>query len=425
MSRVEGKIPLIVLWVLLVPSLLAETYPAPLADTVLYSVFVRNYSETGTLKAVEERLPELEDLGANALWLMPLHPIGEVKRVGAEGSPYSVRDFRAVHSGLGSREDLASLAAAAHARGMKLLIDLVPDHCAWDNAYVAEHPDWFMKDEHGNPRPPIPAWGDVVQFDYGQPSVRAEMTSIMRYWPSQCGIDGYRVDVAGMVPGDFWRESIPALRASVTGLVMLAEATGREMHEQGFDLTYDMDLRNLLVQVCRGERPASDVAKHLEYVRDHYAPGALLMRYTENHDIDRTAAVFPGGSARAAAALVFSLPGVPMIYTGQEIGMARKPDLFGKDPVPWGNGDEDLRAFYKKLIQERRDQPSLRYGALAIVGNSSADRVLSFTRSLDGETTLAVFNLSDQAVVVTLDDPGTEHGEPVSLGPWAYSMLTR
>ncbi|HEY8241617.1 MAG TPA: alpha-amylase family glycosyl hydrolase, partial [Kiritimatiellia bacterium] len=382
--------------------------------------FPRNFTETRTLKGVEEKLPDIADLGANALWLMPVHPVSEERRKGAEGSPYSVHDFRAVDASLGSIDDLAALTAAAHARGMKVLLDFVPDHSAWDHAAVKEYPNWFMKDEQGRLRPPVPAWDDVVQFNYGNPAVRAEMQAVMYFWPSRCGIDGYRVDVAGMVPGEFWKEAIPPLRAAVTGLVMLAEATGPDYHEQGFDLSYDMDLRNRLWDVAHGKQPASALAEHLEYVRDHYRRGALLMRYTENHDIDRTAASFAKPSDRTAAALIFSLPGVPLILAGQEVGVARRADLFVKDLVPWRDGDATLRDFYKGLIDARRKHPSLRHGSLVIRKTDQPDRVLAFTRESDEETMLALFNFSGEPAEVRVAD--FEAAGTVQLAPWSYVL---
>lgn len=417
MSRAKAHLVACVLFVACVSFVSAETYDGPLADTVLYCAFPRNFSEAGTLKAIEDKLPDIADLGASALWLMPIHPIGEERRKGAEGSPYSVRDFRAVHSSLGSIDDFTALTAAAHARGMKVLLDFVPDHAAWDHAAVKEHPDWFMKDEQGNPRPPVPAWQDVVQFDYGNPEVRSEMESVMRFWPERCGIDGYRVDVAGMVPGDFWRESIPQLRAVVTGLVMLAEAVGPAYHEQGFDLTYDMGLRDALVQVVHGQQPVAALARHLEDVRDHYPAGSLLIRYTENHDIARAASAFPAPAARTAAALVFSLPGVPLIYAGQEIGLAHRPDLFEKDVVAWDEGDAGLRDFYKRLAESRRAYVALRRGSLKICKTDQPDHVLAFTRTYDTETILAVFNFSDERLDVTIDEEETPAA--LTLQPWA------
>jgi glycosidase len=362
----------------------------------------------------------MADLGATALWLMPVHPIGEERRKGAEGSPYSVRDFRAVHPALGSTDDLSSLVAAAHARGMKVLLDFVPDHSAWDHAAVKEHPDWFMKDEQGNLRAPVPAWQDVVQFDYANPAVRSEMRSVMHFWPERCGVDGYRVDVAGMVTGDFWRESIPPLRAAVTGLVMLAEAVGPAYHEQGFDLSYDMGLRDLLWQVVHGHQPASALARHLEEVRDHYPPGALLMRYTENHDIERTAAAFPGSAGRTAAALVFALPGVPLIFAGQEGGVARRPDLFEKDVVPWGDVDAETRDFYKGLAALRRSHETLRRGELVICKTDQPDKVLAFTRTTETESMLVVFNFSGETVDVNV--PERADAGSLTLEPWGYAV---
>jgi glycosidase len=400
---VRASIHFLVAGCLLAPLSSAETYDRPLADAVVYCVFPRNFTEAGTLRAVEEKLPDIAELGANTLWLMPIHPIGEKERKGSEGSPYAVRDFRAVHPALGTREDLAALADAAHARGIKVLLDLVPDHSAWDHPAVETHPDRYMRDDQGRPRPPVPAWADVVQFDYSVPAVRQEMSEVMRYWPRACGVDGYRVDVAGMVPGDFWREAIPVLRQAHTGIVMLAEAVGPDYHEQGFDLSYDMGLRDLLVQVARGERPASELGRHVEHVRDTYRAGALLLRYTENHDIDRAALAFGRRASRTAAAFVCSLPGVPLIYAGQEWGIAERPDLFEKDVVPWNEGDPGVRAFYRRLLELRREYEPLRRGSLAVLGASPASTVVAIRRTWGDETLAGIFNFGDVAVQARVD----------------------
>jgi glycosidase len=369
--------------------------PAPAAEWIIYEVFVRQFSEAGTLAAVEARLDEIAELGVDVIWLMPIHPIGEVERKGTVGSPYAVRDYRSIHPDLGGPDDLKRLVAAAHARGLKLIIDWVPNHTAWDHPWLAEHPDWYHRDEHGRPRPPIPVWNDVVHLDYGAPALRREMEEIMAWWIREFDIDGYRVDVAGMVPNDFWPDVIPRLRAIKPGLILLAEAVGPVYHELGFDLSYDDPLRNLLWRVAHRREPAGRVHDYVASARERYPAGAVLMRFAENHDLDRTAQAFPAPTDGAAIAAVFTLPGVPLIFAGQERGIAHRPELFEKDPVPWTGGRPEALDFHRALIRLRKDHPALARGSWRALAADS-DRALTFLRAHEDETIVVILNFSTE-----------------------------
>jgi len=370
-------------------------------DLIIYEVFVRNFSEAGTLAEVERRLDEIADLGVNVVWLMPIYPIGESLRKGGAGSPYAVRDYKSVHPDLGTTEDLKRLVQATHQRGMKLILDIVPNHIAPDHPWVTEHPDWILRDEKGNPKPPIPSWWDVVGLNYNSAELRESMISVLSHWITECDIDGYRVDVAGMVPEDFWKDAIPKLRALKSGLIMLAEAEGPVYHQLGFDLCYDDSLRNLLVKIARNQEPVSHLNQYVSSVNERYPVDAKLMRFTENHDHGRTTERFPPPMDRAAATLVFTLPGVPLLFAGQEIGMSHLPNLFEHDPVDWKQGDPDVRAFYKQLIQLRKSHPALMRGRWQALQTDN-ENVVAFLRADEHEEILVLLNFGTDESPVTV-----------------------
>ncbi len=228
--------------------------PAAAPDTswvtrsVLYEVFVQDFSPAGDFRGVIDGLDRIQSVGASVLWIMPIHPIGVEGRKGTLGSPYAARDFRAINPAYGTAADFHALVEAVHARGMKIILDWVPDHTSIDHPWVQQHPDFYFRNERGEPSVPrdpegkLTDWTDVVQLDYGNPAVRQEMIATMRWWLTEFGLDGFRVDVAGFIPNDFWREALPALRDAVSRrLLFLAEWADPEMHRVGFDLTYAWD----------------------------------------------------------------------------------------------------------------------------------------------------------------------------------------
>jgi len=362
------------------------------ARSALYEVFVRDFSPAGTFRGVIEGLDRIQASGADVLWLMPIHPIGAKNRKGTLGSPYAVRDYRAVNPDYGTDADFRALVQAVHARGMKLILDWVPNHTAPDHGWVRRHPDWYVRDEHGQPSVPrdekgkLTDWTDVAQLDYGNPAFRGEMIATMRYWLVEFGIDGFRMDVAGFLPLDFWREATPALRSAVPRpILLLAEWGDLEMHRVGFDLTYGWDGYKRLKAVWGGEPASSFVQGELEDIRVMPAGGGR-MRFTTNHDEtawDAPPLTLFGGSAGARAAFVATalLPGRPLLYNGQEVEDPKKLRLFERDPVAWDRPRADqARDFYQTVVNLARSEPGLIARELAPVVTSGPNDVIAYRR---------------------------------------------
>lgn len=360
--------------------------------STIYEVFVQDFSPTGNLRGVTDGLDRIQAAGANTVWLMPIHPVGVVNRKGPLGSPYAVRDYRAIDPAYGAAEDFRALVRAVHARGMKLILDWVPDHTAWDHVWVREHPDFYLRNERGEltvPRDPQGKptdWTDVVQLDYRNPELRRAMMGAMHYWLEEFGIDGFRVDVAGFVPNDFWREAVPALRSAVPRpILLLAEWGDLEMHRLGFDLTYAWDSYSRLKAVWGGAPASTFVRRELADLQA-MPPGGMRLRFTTNHDEtawDNPPVTLFGGAAGARAAYVAMalLPGRPLIYNGQEVESPQKLGLFVRDAIAWDQPDAAAaRAFFRRVLDLARTHPALLAGDLREVATSAPDDVIAYRR---------------------------------------------
>jgi glycosidase len=303
-----------------------------------------------------------------------------------------VRDCRAVNPAYGNAADFRALVQAVHARGMRLILDWVPNHTAADHPWVRQHTDWYFRDARGEPSVPrdekgkLTDWTDVVQLDYGNPSVRREMIATMRYWLEEFGIDGFRMDVAGFLPYEFWREAVPALRTAVPRpILLLAEWGDLEMHRVGFDLTYGWDGYKRLKALWRGEPASAFVQAELEDLRAMPAGGGR-MRFTTNHDEtawDEPPLALFGGSAgaRAAFAAIALLPGRPLLYNGQEVESPQKLGLFEREPIVWNQaGADQARAFYQSVVKLARTEPGLLARELEPVTTSAPDDVIAYRR---------------------------------------------
>ena len=371
--------------------------PAPdaswIARSAIYEVNVRDFATTGTLRGVTDGLDRIAAVGANVVWLMPIYPVGVQNRKGLLGSPYAVRNYNAIDSAFGTAADFRALVQAVHARGMKLILDWVPDHTAWDNVWVSEHPDFYIHDERGDltvPRDPQGKptdWADVVQLDYRNPALRRAMIAAMRYWLDQFDIDGFRVDATGFVTDDFWREAVPALRSGVRRpILLLAEWGDLKMHRLGFDLSYPWDSYGRLKTVWRGE-PASTFVQHELADLQAMPPGGMRLRFTTNHDEtawDNPPVTLFGGSggARAAYVAMALLPGRPLIYDGQEVESPQKLGLFVREPVAWDQpGAAAARAFYRRVLQLARTDSAFTAGDLREAHTSAPEDVIAYRRS--------------------------------------------
>lgn len=362
------------------------------ARSALYEVFVRDFSPTGDFRGVTQGLDRIETAGANVVWLMPIFPVGVVNRKGPLGSPYSVRDYRAVDSAYGTAADFRALVQAVHARGMKLILGWVPNHTSWDNVWVREHPDFYVRDERGALTVPrddqgkLTDWTDVAQLDYRNPALRRAMIAAMRYWLEAFDIDGFRMDVAGFVPDDFWREAVPALRSAVPRpILLLAEWGDLKMHRLGFDLTYAWDSYRRLKAVWAGAPADTFVRSELVDMRA-MPPGGMRLRFTTNHDEtawDKPPVTLFGGAAGARAAYVAMalLPGRPLLYNGQEVESPQQLGLFVRDSIVWTQPHADsARAFYQRVLHLARTDPVFIAGDLRAVGTSAPNDVIAYRR---------------------------------------------
>jgi glycosidase len=341
------------------------------ARSALYEVFVQDFSPSGTFRGIIDGLDRIQSAGANVIWLMPIYPIGVLDRKGPLGSPYAVRDYRAVNPAYGTTADFRALVEAVHSRGMKVILDFVPNHTSPDNAWVKEHPDYYVRDERGELTVPrddkgkLTDWTDVAQLDYKNPKLRRAMIANMQYWLREFGIDGFRVDVAGFIPDDFWREAVPALRSAVPRrILLLAEWGDLEMHRSGFDLTYAWDSHDRLKAVWQGASASTFVEGELPDMKA-MPPGGMRMRFSTNHDKtaweDPPVKVFRGSAgARAAFVAVALLPGRPLLYNGQEIESPQKLGLFEDQAIDWKrSGADSARAFYAAVVNLARTEPAL------------------------------------------------------------------
>ena len=371
---------------------------SPAAGSVLYEVFVRDFSPAGDFQGVIAGLDRIQAAGANVLWLMPIHPVGRLNRKEPLGSSYSVTDYRAINPDYGTAADFRALVSAVHARGLRLILDWVPNHTAWDHVWVTQHPDFYVRDEQGRLSVPrdnegkLTNWTDVAGLDYRNPALHRAMIADMRYWLDEFGIDGFRVDVAGGVPDDFWRDAIPQLRAG-RNILLLAEAGELKMHELGFDLTYGWDSYNRLKAVWKGDSTASSYVRHeIEQLRA-MPPGGRRLRFTTNHDEtawDAPPVTLFGGPAGARAAYVATalLPGAPLLYNGQEVESPQKLGLFVQEPVSWTlPGADSASAFYRRVLGLVLTIPALAGGELGSVPTDAQGDVISFSR---GDTSAIV-----------------------------------
>lgn len=435
-------------------TLLAQQAPpaaAPLApDTswvtrcAIYEVNVRDFSPAGNLRGVTAGLARIAASGANVLWLMPVYPVGVVGRKGPLGSPYAVRDYGAINPAFGTAADLRALVRAAHARGMKVILDWVPDHTSPDNPWVTAHPDYYYRDSLGRPEVPHDLqghptdWTDTRQLDYHNPAMRAAMIAELKHWLVAFDLDGFRQDVAHFIPLDFWREANTELRATVKRpLLMLAEADGLDMHRAGFDLTYAWGSYARLKQVWKSVPADSFVAGELPDMAA-MPTGGMRMRFTTNHDEtawDNPPVILFGGSAGARAAYVAMalLPGRPLLYDGQEVESPQKLGLFVKEAIRWNQPHAAAaRAFYRRVVHLARTDSSFLGGALAVVATSAPDTVIAYRRGDD----VVVVNARAGAVRVTVTGFGVagardlltgavERGDTLALPAYGAAVLSR
>ncbi|MDF1504080.1 alpha-amylase family glycosyl hydrolase [Roseisolibacter sp. H3M3-2] len=388
------------------PASASVAHPEWAGHANIYEVNVRQYTPEGTLRAFQAHLPRLKALGADILWLMPVQPIGVKNRKGPLGSYYSVSDYRAINPEFGTEADMRALVDDAHARGMRVILDWVPNHTAFDHTWVAAHPDWYVRNPDGsisNARDnegKATDWTDVAELDYAKPEMRRAMLADMRWWLDSMKVDGFRCDVAGGVPDDFWAEARRELGAGRPGLFLLAEAEAPKAHA-AFDMTYGWELHHLLNAIAKGEKGTSELDRYFARQDSTYPRGAMRMYFTSNHDENSwqgTEFERMGENHRPAFVLAATVAGgTPLVYTGQEAGLNRRLRFFEKDTVRWS--DTTLTPFYRALLDLKHRQPPLGNGELggtqAALRTDGGDRTWAFTRTRGQKVVLVAVNFGD------------------------------
>jgi 1,4-alpha-glucan branching enzyme len=394
------------------------TTPKWAANATIYEVNVRQYTKEGTFKAFEANLPRLRAMGVDVLWLMPIYPIGVLGRKGSLGSYYAVKDYRAVNPEFGTMDDLKHLVNAAHALGFKVILDWVANHSAPDNALIAQHPDYYKHDSLGHIIPPVPDWSDVMGFDYFRREMREYQIASMKYWLREADVDGFRCDVAMMVPLDFWKDCRIALDQTKK-VFMLAEGEGPEFHRNGFDMTYGWEYMNLCIKIAKGQKASADLYSYFEDTRKKYQPGDNIMYFTTDHDENSWNGTDYERLGKAAVpafeVLSATVPGMPLVYSGQESILDRRLSFFEKDSITWGSYPN--QDFYTKLLMLKNTNKAMLVDSTYhtdLVRDKNPNNDFAFLRHNDNSKVLTVINLSDKPVTVKLDK-GNAEGKYIEL----------
>lgn len=384
-------------------------------DAVIYSVYLRSFSKEGNFSGLEKRIPELKNLGVTVLWLMPIHPVGVTKRKGKLGSPYSVQDYYAVNTEFGTLEDFKKLLRTVHNNNMKLIIDLVANHTSWDSKLIKEHPEWFTKDRTGNIVAPNSDWTDVADLDFTKPELRKYMIEMMKWWVRDVGIDGFRCDVSELVPTDFWDTARNELN-KIKPVMMLSEGSIPEHHMKAFDITYSWNVYDALEPLLKGNRPVELLDQIFQNEFYQFPTGSLRMRFKTNHDKNAWDAPaikkFGLEGVKLSTVLISTIPGIPMIYTGEEVANDKRLDLFDKVDVDW-NRPNDVGELYKKLFNLRHTNKALTLGSMIPVPSVNKQMVYAFFRIYENDAVLVVLNFSkvNTEVEIAIPEPAFKSKE--------------
>ncbi len=377
-------------------------------NATIYEVNIRQHTPEGTFNALTSDLERISKMGIEILWLMPVHPIGEVNRKGTKGSYYSVKDYTDVNPEFGSMDDFKALLGEAHRLNMKVIIDWVANHSAFDNKWTESHLDWYTLDSLGKLQPPIGTdWWDVADLNFDNPEMRLAMIDAMAFWLRDIGVDGFRCDVASSVPTDFWNACADSLRRVNPDMFMLAEAELAELHDSAFHAAYGWEFLHIMNGIAKGEKSLTDIDNYMAKKNEKIPADAYRMYFTTNHDENSWNGTeikrYGEKGNETFAVLAFTIDGMPLVYGGQESAMDHALAFFEKDSVRWG--DYRLQDFYTKLLKLHQSNEALwngPYGGDFKRLISTADeQVYAFVRTKGSSQVITICNLSDKYVKVT------------------------
>jgi cyclomaltodextrinase len=420
------------------------THPEWSKNATIYEVNVRQYTPEGTFKAFENHLPRLKKMGVDIIWLMPIHPIGEKNRKGTLGSYYSVKDFYGINSEFGTMKDFQHLVDKIHSMGMYVIIDWVGNHSAWDNPLATQHPNWYTKTREGNFQPtPWYDWDDVIDFDYDNPDFRKYMTDALKYWVRETNIDGYRADVAGFIPTDFWENARKELD-EIKPVFMLAEWESRDLYKKSFDMTYSWSLWNEL-RVAVNQQKLSPLVEYLSHDVNTVPKNAYRMTFTDNHDKNSWEGnpyLNFGDGLKTSIVMTGVVNGMMLCYSGQEAGLNRSLKFFEKDLIEWKENEN--KELFTKLFHLKHENQALwngKYGGEMIrVVNDHQDKIISFYREKNNDAVLPILNFSNKTVDVNLNTDYYQGNykelftgkmykiaekTPLKMLPWSYLVLVK
>ena len=416
---------------------------------MLYELNVRQFTPEGTFAAARERLPFLRSLGIDAIWLMPIYPIGVEGRKGTLGSYYSIRDYKGVNEEFGSETDLRDFITAAHSLGMRVLLDWVANHTARDARWLDDKPyDWYEREADGTAKVPWD-WTDTAKLNYSNHDVWRGQIDAMRYWVEEFKVDGFRCDMAMLVPIEFWQEASEELHRVKRDIFMLAEAEEDNLFDRAFNMSYQWNIHHIMCDIAQGARRGWDLRNAIHSERARYPREAMRMSFTSNHDENSWSgseqARF-GSALEVMTAMTFLMPStMPLIYTGQEVGYNHSFEFFERDAIPAEAYVENRTTeLYRRLTSLKHKEQALaageRGGEMIEIENNAKDCMMTFVREVDGSRVVAIVNLSPYTIHadfrtgiyagkyydaltgerVVLDD----HVER-DIAPWQYQILVK
>ena len=412
----------------------------------IYEVNIRQYTAEGTFKAFETHLPRLKELGVDILWFMPIQPIGEKNRKGSKGSYYSVKDYKSVNPEFGTMDEFKALVQKIHSMDMYIILDWVANHSAWDNQLTVDHPDWYTRNYKGEFQPtPGYDWSDVIDFDYEKQDLQDYMIDALKFWVEEADVDGYRCDVAGFVPLEFWNKARAALD-KIKPVFMLAEWESRDLHQHAFDMTYAWKFYDIMHHIAKGDVDAGKMRWYFAHENNSFPPDGYRMYFVDNHDKnswDGTMFSQFGDALEVAIVLTATVEGMPLIYTGQEAGMDKQLAFFEKDEVEWKA--HPIGDLYKQLLAIKKQQRALWNGnfggRMHFLDTDKPKSIYAFVRIKEDSKVFVVCNLSDRKQTFKMegndiytgeydasfsgDRVRISEGEEISLDAWGYEIFIK
>lgn len=411
----------------------------------IYEVNIRQYTPEGTFNAFKTHLPRLRDMGVDILWFMPIYPISDSRKKGSLGSYYAVSDFKNTNPKFGSREDFKAVVDEAHALGMKVILDWVPNHTGWDHVWMKSNPDFYTKNDKGEIIDPLNekgesmGWTDVADLNYSNRSLWDSMKNDMLYWVNEFNVDGFRQDMAMLVPLEFWKYNNSALLKEKPDLFLLAESEEKDhVNQHCFHAIYGWTFHHLLNDIAKGKKSAADI----DHWREHDFPKinrGLYMHFVTNHDenswsgseIERM-----GDAYKTMAVLAHLYDGIPLMYSGQEEPLKKRLLFFEKDTIPFQHLTN--AGFYKTLLHLKKEYKALWNGPFggSVQRIMPHNHVYAFSRTKDDQKVVVILNLSgnQQKVIGDMNFTGKDaftghttflaQGQEFILQPWQYFVLT-